>query len=192
MEDKTNINLPDFTEKPNTKKRTSVTKKANVKTTVSVEKEILTRTNRDVICNYCNCSKILNPDQYQALYDIYNSEDALNKNFICKECEMDMKRNPMRFGVLHGEPLQELSRHIKAAFDIFNRSNKNDQSFNIMQSSVLFHMKERVIAEDNVEFVARQSQTGPEFHSIKIHNIPFIGTVTIKPYENIKNRVTID
>jgi hypothetical protein len=190
MENKTDIQLPDLPkikEKPTQAKKT-----AAKKATLLEERERLPRSNRTIKCAYCSVEKILNPDQYQAYYDFLGSEEKIEREFMCKDCEMESKRNPIKFWYKHGELLQEMSKHIRIAFDMFNRSSKGNAEFNSMRSMVLFHTKEALIDDTNVEFVARQLPNGfPEFHSLKLHKIPHVGTLTIKAYEDKKNRIEI-
>lgn len=193
MENKTEIELPDFSKvtlTPTPAKK-AASKKAATKTIVE-ERERLPRTNRHINCSYCSTEKVLNPDQYQSYYDFYGSEDKIEREFMCKECEMESKKNPIKFWYKHGDLLQEMSRHIRIAFDLFNRSSKGNNEFNAMRNMVLYHTKEALIEDTGVEFVARQLPNNlPEFHSLKIHKIPHVGTLTIKPYEDKKNRIEI-
>lgn len=192
MENKTEIEMPDFSKvsKPTTSVKTATVKKTVKK--ITEERERLPRTNRTVLCAYCSAEKILNPDQYQSYYDFYGSEEKIEREFMCKDCEMESKKNPIKFWYKHGEILQEMSRHIRIAFDLFNRSAKGNNEFNAMRNMVLFHTKEASIEDTDVEFVARQLPNNfPEFHSLKIHKIPHVGTLTIKPYEDKKHRIEI-
>lgn len=193
MENITELELPDFTKIAESKKTANKPTKATKATkTIVAERDRLPRTNRTVVCAYCGADKILNPDQYQAYYDYWGTEEKINREFMCKDCEVDMKANPIRFWYKHGEILQTLSRHIKVSFDIFNKSSKGNQEFNSMRSMVLFYTKEAMVDDANVEFVARQMQNNlPEFHTLKLHKIPHVGTITLKPYENTKNRIEI-
>ncbi len=181
MENIKNIEMPNFQAQPEQKP----TKKAD-------KTKKLPRKNRTIICPYCSNEKTLNPDQYQSYYDFLGSEEKIEKEFICKECEMDSKRTPIKFWYKHGEFLQELSKHIRISFDLFNKSSKGNNEFNSMRSMVLFHTKEALIDDANVEFVARHLNNGfPEFHTLKLHKIPHVGTIVIKPYEDKKNRIEI-
>lgn len=194
MENIQEIEMPDFSsKKPKASSKEVPEKTSNVKKKVlTEERERLPRTNRTVECAYCSAPKILNPDQYQSYFDYWGSEEKIAKEFMCKDCEILMRTNPIKFWYRHGEILQELARHIKVAFELFNKSSKGNQEFNSMRSMVLFHTKESGIEESNVEFVARQLNNNlPEFHTLKLHKIPHVGSITIKPYENTKNRIEI-
>lgn len=194
MENIKEIEMPDFSSKKLKAPSKEVSEKtSNTKKKVLTEERArLPRTNRTVECAYCSESKILNPDQYQSYFDYWGSEEKIAKEFMCKDCEIQMKANPIKFWYLHGEPLQDLSRHIKVAFELFNKSSKGNQEFNSMRSMVLFHTKDVGFDESNVEFVARQLNNNlPEFHSLKLHKIPHVGSITLKPYENTKNRIEI-
>jgi hypothetical protein len=194
MENIQEIEMPDFSsKKPKVSSKEVVEKTSSSKKKVlTEERERLPRTNRTVECAYCSQSKILNPDQYQSYFDYWGSEEKIAKEFMCKDCEISMIANPIKFWYRHGEILQELSRHIKVAFELFNKSSKGNQEFNSMRSMVLFHTKDSGIEESNVEFVARQLNNSlPEFHTLKLHKIPHVGSITIKPYENTKNRIEI-
>jgi hypothetical protein len=182
MENKTNIELPDFSK---------VEEKKSSKVSNSTSKK-LPRRNRTIKCAYCGAEKILNPDQYQAYYDFLGSEEKIEREFMCKECEMESKRNPIKFWYKHGELLHDMCKHIRIAFDMFNRSSKGNTEFNSMRSMVLFHTKEAQVDDTNVEFVARQLPNNfPEFHSLKIHKIPHVGTITLKPYDEKKSRIEV-
>jgi hypothetical protein len=179
--------LPDFQAT-----KTQKSAKKNTKPILTEERERLPRSNRTIVCPYCGNDKTLNPDQYQAYYDFLGSEEKIEREFICKDCEMESKRNPIKFWYKHGELLQDMARHTKIAFDLFNKSSKGNEEFNSMRSMVLFHTKEAQFDDSDVEFVARQLNNGfPEFHTLKLHKIPHVGTISIKPYEDKKNRIEI-
>ena len=85
MENIKSIILPDFKAKKTRSKKEP--------TKILIEKESLSRTNRTLICKYCESDRILNPDQYQSLFDLHGSEEKVNEEFQCKPCEMNMKNN---------------------------------------------------------------------------------------------------
>lgn len=152
----------------------------------------LSRVNRTIPCSTCDTPKILNPNQYQSRYDYWGSEEKLKKHFICKECDMEMKTNPIKFWYKRGEILQELCKHVKIAFDLFNNSQKAQNDLTAMQNMVLFHTNQMFLETTNVEFVARMNDNLPEFHALKLHKIPNVGTITLKVYENKTDRIFVD
>lgn len=152
---------------------------------VLVEKEQLSRVNRNITCNYCETEKILNPDQYQARYDIYGDEETLKSEFMCKNCEMEMKRNPIAFWTIHGEIFHTLSKNIKNIFDSFKNSNKGPTDVLNLQNFTTKHLFENSIHQ--FEFVIKEGLP----ISLKIKQMPFVGTVTLNVYEQRKNRIVI-
>lgn len=186
MENIESFILPDITAPKTTKASKGPAKKAPAK--VLVEKEVLSRVNRTVVCNYCDADKILNPDQYQQLFDIHGNEESLKAEFMCKPCEMEMKRNPIRFWTLFGEPLQVLSKHLKNAFESFRNSAHTNQDVVNMQTQCMVHLKECRIIEPNFEFVIQDRQPV----AMRIKNIPYVGSLILKVYEQRRNRINIE
>jgi hypothetical protein len=175
--------MPAFEGKP---KKAGKPKKEPTK--VLVEKEVLAKTNRTVICKYCESPRILNPDQYQTLFDQYESEEKLNEEFMCKPCDMDMKRNPIKFWTLFGEPLQILSKNLKAAFEAYRMSARTDADVVSMQTTCIAMLKECKIVEPNFEFIIHERFPV----ALAIKNIPYVGTVILRVYEQQrKNRIHI-
>lgn len=188
MENIESFVLPDITASKTTKASKAPVKKSSAKV-LMVEKEVLSRVNRMVTCNYCDVDKTLNPDQYQQLFDIAGSEETLKVEFMCKPCEMEMKRNPIRFWTLFGEPLQVLSKHLKNAFEIFRNSAHTNRDVVNMQTQCMVHLKECKIIEPNFEFVIQDRQPV----AMRIKNIPYVGSLILKVYEQQRrNRINIE
>jgi hypothetical protein len=169
--------------KPEKKKTTKESKN------VVVEKQSLPRTNRTLGCIYCQTEKILNPDQYQKLFDIYETEEKIKEEFFCKPCEMQMKRNPFLFWAKHGELLHELAKSLKSTFDGFSNSTKSVNDASVLQRTCSEILTEYKISPDNVAFISNPSTNVPE--ALIIKNMPFTGEVIIKVYEPKNNRISI-
>jgi len=179
MENTDSIILPDFEAKKTRPKKEP--KK------VLVEKETLPRTNRTVVCKFCESDRILNPDQYQSLFDLHGSEEKVSEEFFCKPCEMSMKNNPFLFWVIYGEPLQILSKNLKTSFDIYKTSSRSREDAVALQNMSISFMKEAKILDPNFEFIIiDQIPVG-----MKIKNFPFVGTVILNVYESRKQRITV-
>ena len=179
MENIDSIILPDF------KAKKTRPKKENKK--VLVEKETLPRINRTVVCKYCESDRILNPDQYQSLFDLHGSEEKVAEEFCCKPCEMHMKNNPFYFWVTYGEPLHILSKNLKTTFDIYKTSARSQADAVALQNMTVSFMKEVKISDSNFEFIiVDRVPVG-----MKIKNFPFVGEVILNVYENRKQRITI-
>ena len=184
MENTNSIILPDFKAKK-TRNKKSASKKESKK--VLVEKEALPRTNRTVFCKYCESERILNPDQYQSLFDLHGSDEKVNEEFCCKPCEMSMKNNPFYFWTIYGEQLHVLSKNLKTAFDIYKTSAKSSADAVAMQNMSVSFLKECKIFDPNFEFIiVDRLPVG-----LKIKNFPFVGTVVLNVYENRKQRIII-
>lgn len=180
MENIDNIILPDF------KAKKTRPKKEPKK--VLVEKEALPRINRTVVCKFCGCDRILNPDQYQNLFDLHGSEEKVNEEFCCKPCEMNMKNNPFLFWTTYGEQLHVLSKNLKTAFDIYKSSSKSPSDAVAMQNMSVSFLKECKIFDPNFEFIiVDRLPVG-----LKIKNFPFVGNVVLNVYENRKQRIIVE
>jgi hypothetical protein len=180
MENIESIILPDF------KAKKTRPKKENKK--VLVEKETLPRTNRTVVCKYCESDRILNPDQYQSLFDLHGSEEKVAEEFCCKPCEMIMKNNPFYFWVNYGDSLHILSKNLKTAFDIYKTSSRSSADAVALQNMTVSFMKEVKISDSNFEFIiVDRIPVG-----MKIKNFPFVGEIILNVYENKKQRITIN
>ncbi len=171
--------MPDLSAKPKTSKPPKK---------VLVEKETLSRVNRTVICPYCESEKILNPDQYQILFDYHGTEQAVLDEFMCKACEMDMKRNPIKFWAIYGEPLQILSKNLKSAFDQYKNSSRGEPDAVNMQVSCSAFLKEFKIVEPNFEFIIVDRLP----IAMKIRHFPCIGNIILRVYEQRKNRIYVE
>jgi hypothetical protein len=180
MENIENIMLPDFkAEKPRSKKQPKK---------ILVEKESLPRLNRTVLCKFCQNDRILNPDQFQNLFDLHGSEEKVNEEFFCKPCDMNMKHNPFLFWAMHGELLHVLSKNIKTVFDIYKTSSRSPADALALQNMSVSFLKECKISDLNYEFIIMdQIPVG-----LKIKNFPFVGNIVLNVYENKKQRIIIE
>lgn len=160
--------------------------KVESKKKVLVEKESLPRKNRTITCKYCQVDKILNPDQYQALFDACGSSDERIKDeFMCKSCEMSMKRNPFLFWTNHGDAFSSISRDIKAIFDTFKNSKREVSDAVQLQNSSVSVMQNYNIPDFNFEFIVSDGLPS----GIKIKNLPFVGPISLNVYKTGKEKV---
>lgn len=180
MENILSIVLPDFGKE----KKTAKPKKPP--TVVTVEKSILSKINRTVTCKYCENQRILNPDQYQSLFEEHGSEEVLNEEFMCKPCYMNMKRNPIKFWTIFGESYQTLSKNLKYVFEAFKSSPQNNADVVTLQAESARVLKECGII-DNYEFVIHDKLPV----AITIKSAPFVGIISLRVYEQKKNRIYI-
>jgi hypothetical protein len=179
MENIDTIILPDLQEKkPRAKKEPKQ---------VLVQKTILPRINRTLTCNFCKSEKILNPDQFQLLFDIHETEDKVAEDFMCKQCEMQMKRNPYEFWTIHGNQFFELAKEIKVEFELFKQAAKTQPNVLTLQNKCTTILGNYRIANDNYEFITSNQLP----IAIKIRNVPFVGAVILNVYENREKRVQI-
>lgn len=175
MEDITTFVLPELAKKPEKQKKP-------VKTVLDV-KERLPKQNRTIPCAYCGEDKIIAPDTYQLLFDTHGSDEKILEEFMCKSCEMAMKRNPFLFWAEHGAILHELSNKLKTVFSQYNETKNllalQTDGTNIMHGYGIF--------ETNFDWIVEnQAPVG-----MTIKNFPFIGNITLKVYEQRKNRIII-
>jgi hypothetical protein len=175
MENTTTFKVPDFEAKPQ-------------KPGKKIEKELLTRINRDVKCAFCEQTKLLNPDQYQKRFDYYGSEDAIARNFQCQVCETQENTNPFRFWFDHSLVVNDLANDLKPIFRSFINGPKTGNEVVKLQNETHDLLRENHIQAPNFEFLVRNGL--PE--GIKF-NFPFIGLVVIKPLEYKKeNKVIVE
>jgi hypothetical protein len=182
MEDIKSIILPDLSDKKN--KKTPKPAK-----TVLVEKQELKRVNRTVKCIYCENDKILNPDQYQNLFDMYGSEEKVQEEFCCKQCEVVMRKNPFLFWSRYGEPLHDLIKSIKPVVNAFASSSKNLDAARSLQIGCLEVLKQHKVSPDNIEFI---SDTNLVPTVLKIKNMPFVGEIALFLNESRSNSILIN
>jgi hypothetical protein len=180
MENINSIIIPDF------KAKKSRLKKQPQK--ILVEKQSLSRINRPLNCRYCESEKILNPDQYQNLFDLHGSEEKLKEEFFCKPCEMNMRGNPFLFWSIYGEHFHILSKNLKTVFEIYKTSSKSPSDAIALQTMSFSFLKECKISDNNYEFIIIDKLP----IGMKIKNIPYVGTIVLNIYENRKNRITIE
>lgn len=183
MEDIKNFDIPEFIDLTEDKGKTKKVPKKETKLILE-ERGRLPKINRTLRDIYSGEEKIVNPDQYQALYDYWGSHEKIEKNFISKETEMQMRENPIRFWLLHGQLLQNLAIQLKAIYEDFFRL--NDPGYFVRESKRLF--TENNIALYDFEPLNTQNKT---LNGVIIKNIPFVGNILIKPYENRQNRITL-
>lgn len=183
MEDINKIILPDLSKKPDAKKTAKKTAAKRVKE----DKETLPRVNRKLNCRFCDEERILNPDQYQKLFDIHGSEEEIQKEFECKPCYMEMKINPFLFWTKYGDQLQTLCKNLKTAFDVYRSSARGVAEARALQTMCGTFLKEAKISDTGYEFIISEHlPTG-----LKIKNFPFVGDISLFVYENRKSRIRI-
>lgn len=176
MENLDSIILPDLTPKKRQKKEPEK---------ILVEKQKLSRINRTITCKYCEEEKILNPDQYQALFDLHDSEEKIAEEFFCKSCDVKIRKNPFEFWARKGESLHELSKNLKSVFESFRVSQKTQNDVFVLQNSCAGILSQCKITPENVEFIIDDGNPT----SLKIKNFPFIGEVVIHVYEPKPSRI---
>lgn len=179
MQDINSIILPEIS--------SSKTKPKKSNTTVLVEKESLSKTNHIIVCNYCGSDKILNPVQYQNLFDTHESEEKLKEQFMCKPCEMNMRKNPFEFYTIHGEQFETLSKNLRNVFDAYRNSTRNPNDGVVLQDTAVSILRECKIIEPNFEFIIDNRVPV----AMKIKNVPFVGTVILRVYEPRKSRIYV-
>ena len=161
------------------------------------ERPRLPRTNRTIPCAFCTTDKILNPDQYQALLDYWGNEEKIAREFMCKDCEVAMKDNPFKFWARHGDLLHALTRKLRAAFEVFNATNRGTSDVISLQNMVNSFLGEAFINNSLVEYIT-EPQPIPQnpraffVKALKIRNMPFIGTTTLQPYEPVNSRLKFE
>lgn len=153
------------------------------------ERARLPRTNRTIKCAFCASEKILNPDQYQALFDYWGNEEKIEREFMCKECEVSQKENPILFWAQHGELFINLTKKIRAAFEIYNASIRTNEHIIVLQNMVNSFLIECTIDTRLAEYGTEPAANGFTVKTLKLNNMPFIGTVTLHPYDQPSNRV---
>lgn len=149
-------------------------------------KERLVRVNREVSCAYCSEQKIINPDQYQLLFDTYGSDDKVAAEYKCKPCQMKERANPVEFGIVHGELLHNLAKDLKEMFDPFNMSFKTQQDFQVLNTILTERLKKEHITSFTILLSRDNLAKG-----VQIKDFPFVGAVNLKIYENRNERIQI-
>lgn len=175
MENIDSIILPDLTKKPKIEKPPKK---------ILVEKEIVSRINRNVTCGYCEIEKILNPDQYQSLLDNHGSEDE----FMCKSCEVTMKRTPLEFWTVHGPQFKIMSKYLKNTYDTYRNSARQGSDAMKLQADSAAIMLANKIVDPNYEFITENQIPV----AMRIRNFPCVGSVVLRVYEQGKNKITIE
>ena len=153
------------------------------------ERPRLPRTNRTIKCAFCASEKILNPDQYQSLFDYWGNEEKIEREFMCKDCDVAMKDNPILFWAKHSELLPALARKIRAAFEVFNSSIRDNENTVVLQNMVNSFLGEVKIDTRLAEYGTEPAANGFTVKTLKLNNMHFIGTVTLYPYEQPSNRI---
>lgn len=156
-----------------------VKEKKKVKKILDV-RERLPRTNREIKCIFCEQEKILNPDQYQAYYDYWGSEEKVEKEFFCKPCDVLMKENPIKFWFLKDSRILKLMKNLRTAFDLYRISSRGPNDAVTLQTMSVGFLKECNISDNNFEFII-QNQLPV---AMKIKNIPFVGDLQLNVYAN--------
>jgi hypothetical protein len=146
----------------------------------------LTRSNREVPCAYCSEIKILNPDQYQLLFDTHGSDEKIKDEYMCKPCDMKAKNNPVEFWLRHGEQLHVLAKDLKEVYDLFNASFKTQQDLVALNNIV--RDKLSVLKISNFSILISRDNTA---RGIQLREFPFVGTINVKIYEDRKTRIEI-
>lgn len=176
MEDTSKFNTPEFSnvvveEKP---------KRDNLKE--YREKKKLSKINRSIPCVFCETERILNPTQYQAYFDYWGDEDKIKRNFICQPCETKQNDNPFAFWINHHEKTRKLLKGLKAIFEVYKASTRSNGEVKTLQDTTISLLKENRISDGNMEFIIEnQLPVG-----VRIRNMPFVGTIEMKPYNEIK------
>lgn len=153
------------------------------------ERPRLPRTNRTIKCAFCSSEKILNPDQYQGLFDYWGNEEKIEREFMCKDCDVAQKENPILFGAKHGELFINLTKKIRAAFEVFNSSTRTNEHIVALQNMVNSFLSEVKIDTRSAEYGTEPAPNGFIVKTLKLNNMPFIGTITLHPYEQPINRI---
>lgn len=151
------------------------------------ENEKLPRTNREITCIYCENIKILNPDQYQDLFDLHKDEEKIKQEFYCKPCEMQMRNNPFKFWTIYGEQYKTLFKNLKTSFELYKNSSHSLEDAASLQKMSINFMKECNIKEPNFEFIIEDRNPV----GMIIKSVPFVGDVVLNIYESKNSRISI-
>lgn len=186
MENTNEFIVPETITKPRKKKEKIEPKQ------ILEERPRLTRTNRTIPCAYCSTEKILNPDQYQSMFDYWGNEEKIAREFMCKDCEVSMKENPIKFWAKHGELLPTLTRKVRAAFEVFNSSARGNNEIVTLQNMINSFLGEVFIDPRLAEYGTEPAARGFLVKTLKLKTLPFIGNITIQPYESSNNRFKLE
>lgn len=151
----------------------------------SKAKKLLSKVNRDVKCIFCEESRILNPQQYQAYYDYWGDEDKITRNFICKPCEVKQNDNPFLFWLYNHDMVKRINRGLKATFEVYKSSGRSNDDVVALQNMATNLLQQNKISSDNMEFILENHLPV----AIKIKNMPFIGTFEFRPYNEEKIKI---
>lgn len=197
MEKTSDLQIPaEFSAPPPKKNRLDNLKKGKPKNEngqIDENRPRLPRINRTVKCIHCSEDKILNPDQYQSYFDFWGDEDKITRNFFCKPCDVTMKENPFAFWYPKSELTKRLMRNLKTAFGIFRTSGRTSEDELAMTEMIVHYLKEakidaspNLLSHSHLEFLIRDKLV----IGLKIKNIPFVGTLTLLPYESEKIEIS--
>jgi hypothetical protein len=160
-------------------------KKKKVTKQIEDKRLRLPRTNRTVKCIFCKEDRILNPDQYQAYFDYWGNEDKIEREFVCKPCDVKQKENPIKFWVLHSNH-DKLIHGLRTACDIYKNSGKSQSDVLNLQTMVTHYFNDVNIIGTNFEFIL-ENQLPVAF---KV-TVPFVKErFQLNPYATTENRIT--
>lgn len=142
--------------------------KKPVKTILDV-KERLPKVNRTITCTCCKEEKILNPEQYQAYYDYWGTTEKIEKEFICKPCEMLRKENPFKFEYTHSEFIDKFKKDVRRFFLEWRDVSKRNNALIGLQTL----LEQSSIKDPNFEVVMQNGIP----NGMRIRNIPFVGNI---------------
>lgn len=151
------------------------------------DKKKLAKVNRNVTCIFCATERILNPEQYQAYFDYWGDEEKIKRNFVCQPCDTKQSENPFAFWVTHHEKTRKLTKGLKAIFEVYRASNKTDIDVKSLQDMTVHLLGEYQITGNNMEFIIENQLPA----GVKIRNMPFVGTIELKPYNETKINIII-
>lgn len=171
MSKTTELILPDFGKKEEIVKED---KRKGPRPPKVIEKEVLPRSNRNVECAFCGTSKTLNPDQYQKRFDYFGSDDGVEQNFQCQDCETSENNNPFRFWFSHNPIVNNMALRLRPIFETYTI----DRNALKLQDETSVVLNECGIRPPNYTFLIENGL--PAGLTI---NFPFIGNVLIKPKE---------
>jgi hypothetical protein len=95
------------------------TKKPSTKAKNTSEVKLAVK-NRFLTCIHTGKEIAVYPERYEALYNIYGSEEEVAKNFLSKEAEVFKRENPVQYALLHSKRVIALRARLAEFIYAFN------------------------------------------------------------------------
>lgn len=140
--------------------------------------EATKKINRTLTCNLTKNKKIVKPEKFQKLLELYGNEKKVESRFISAEVEKEARNPSIKFWIPFCIEIKKFSKSVKDIISPFKKSERKQKDFNDMDFKIRELCKEFSVPYKCVEYTESKDGRGPYINGMSV-DMPFFGKFII-------------